>query len=50
MPDGTRHWPLAGLAEYREVAPIHQYQLIQHEINRIEVRLVTPRPFSDHAA
>ncbi len=46
MPDGSRHWPLAGLAQYRETAPINQYQLIQREIERIEVRLVTQRPFT----
>lgn len=40
MPDGTRHWPLTGFARFLEIAPIHQYQFIQHTRTAIEVRLV----------
>ncbi len=39
-PDGTRHWPLVGFARFRDIAPIRQYQFIQHDLERIEVRLV----------
>ena len=42
-PDGTRHWPLVGFAEYRDIAPVIQYQLIQRDLENIEFRLVVPR-------
>ena len=45
-PDGSRHWPLTGYKQFREIAPIRQYQFRQHEIDRIEVRLVTERPLT----
>ena len=40
LPDGRRHWPLVGFAEFRTVAPVVQYQLIQETHAMIEVRLV----------
>jgi phenylacetate-CoA ligase len=43
MPDGTRHWPLVGFRDFREIAPIRQYQLVQDGPESIEVRLVTER-------
>lgn len=43
LPDGRRHWPLVGFARYRGVAPVRQYQLVQHTREEIEVRLVTER-------
>jgi phenylacetate-CoA ligase len=39
LPNGDRHWPLVGLHRYRELG-ILQYQLVQHSVERIEVRLV----------
>lgn len=39
LPNGERHWPLVGLHRYRELG-ILQYQLVQHSLERIEVRLV----------
>ena len=45
-PDGSRHWPLTGYKQFREIAPIRQYQFRQHAVDRIEVRLVTERPLS----
>ena len=41
LPNGARHWPLVGLHQYRELG-ILQYQLVQHSVERIEVRLVIP--------
>jgi phenylacetate-CoA ligase len=41
LPDGTRHWPLVGFHSFREVGQILQFQLIQHDLERIEMRLVT---------
>ena len=45
-PDGQRHWPLTGYKQFREVAPVIQYQYVQHTPDRIEVRLVTERPMT----
>jgi phenylacetate-CoA ligase len=44
MPDGTRHWPLVGFHKFRDIAPVIQYQFIQHTRESIELRLVTERP------
>ncbi len=43
-PDGTRHWPLLGYKQFRDIAPISQYQFVQHAIDAVELRLVTDRP------
>jgi len=40
LPDGSKHWPLVGAHRYREVADIRQYQLIQHGVDDIEIRLL----------
>ena len=45
-PDGTRHWPLTGYKQFRDIAPVSQYQFRQHALDRIEVRLVTERPLT----
>jgi phenylacetate-CoA ligase len=44
--DGTRNWPLIGMHAFRDVAPVQQYQFIQHELERIEVRMVTESPLT----
>lgn len=41
-PDGTRHWPLTGMYGFRDVANIKQYQMIQHTVHDIELKLYTP--------
>jgi phenylacetate-CoA ligase len=41
-PDGSRHWPLTNFGNFRDIAPIQQYQMIQEDL-RIEVRLVAER-------
>lgn len=47
LPDGRRHWPSFPGAAWTEVAPVRQFQLVQHELNRIEVRLVCARPLQE---
>jgi phenylacetate-CoA ligase len=42
LPDGSRHWPLVGAHRFREIADIRQYQVVQHSLTDVEVRLVTP--------
>ena len=44
--DGSRHWPLVGFHRYDEVAPVRQYQLIQHTISDIEFKVVTDAPLT----
>jgi phenylacetate-CoA ligase len=39
LPNGERHWPILGMHRFREIAPIRQYQGIQHAIDDIEIRL-----------
>jgi phenylacetate-CoA ligase len=41
LPDGSRHWPLVGFARFEEVAPVRQFQLIQHTLGSMELRVVT---------
>ncbi len=45
-PDGTRHWPLVGFHQFRDIAPILQYQFVQHDLDRIEVKLVSGAPLT----
>ena len=45
-PDGSRHWPSLTVAVFLSELPIIQFQLIQHALDDIEVRLVTARPFT----
>lgn len=47
-PDGTTHWPLTGYKDYRKIAPIVQYQMVQHRLDELEMRLVTERPLTEN--
>ena len=40
LPNGQRYWPLVGLHRFREVTQVLQYQLIQHDLSHVEMRLV----------
>ncbi len=46
LPDGSRHWPQVGFADYRAIAPVRQFQLVQHSLALVEVRLVVERALS----
>ena len=46
LPNGDKRWPLTGSYEYRAIAPIRQYQLVQKSLEEIEARLVAERPLS----
>ena len=39
LPDGRRHWPVTG-REFGYLPEVRQYQLIQHSLEEVEVRLV----------
>jgi phenylacetate-CoA ligase len=43
LPSGARRWPLVGSNDYRGIAPISQFQLIQNSLEDIEVKLVVAR-------
>jgi len=46
MPDGTRHWPIIGSIKFRDVAPVQQFQFVQHDRENVEVRFVVESPLS----
>ncbi|MDQ4134135.1 MAG: phenylacetate--CoA ligase family protein [Actinomycetota bacterium] len=48
LPGGQRVWPLFGSREWGHIDAIRQLQLVQHEVDRIEARIVGPRPLSDY--
>lgn len=41
LPDGQYYWPLFYFQQFRNIARILQYQVVQHSLDDIEVRLVT---------
>ncbi|WP_131819267.1 phenylacetate--CoA ligase family protein [Sphingomonas jatrophae] len=44
--DGGRSWPYLASIDHRSIAPVVQYQYVQHARDLIEVRLVTERPLT----
>ncbi len=46
MPNGEKRWPFTGFAEYRKIAPVRQYQMIQRDRETIEVRFAIDRPLT----
>lgn len=39
-PDGRRNWPLTGFKGFGDIAPIRQYQVVQHAVDDVELRVV----------
>ncbi|MBX3661361.1 MAG: phenylacetate--CoA ligase family protein [Burkholderiales bacterium] len=46
LPGGGRRWPVIGPLPYRDVAPVRRFQMIQHSLEELEVRLVVDRALS----
>ena len=46
LPDGTRRWPNLAGPFYRDIAPVVQHQIVQHDLEHVEARLVVERPLS----
>ncbi len=46
LPNGRRHWPWFSHENLRDIAPVRQFQLIQHSLERIELRLACDRPLT----
>jgi phenylacetate-CoA ligase len=42
-PDGRRGWPLLGDMFYTEIPEIRQFQMVQHAVDDIEIKLVADR-------
>lgn len=50
LPDGRKVWPALELSEAEqatEMPPVQQFQLIQRTRSRLELLVVSPRPFTD---
>lgn len=45
-PSGDQVWPVVRPSYYSQIAPVRQVQMVQHEKDRIEVRLVVSAPVS----
>ena len=46
LPDGERCWPKFGIGEMLKIAPVRQYQAIQHSVQEVEFLLVMESPLS----
>lgn len=46
LPDGTRRWPNLAGPFYRDIAPVVQHQIVQHDLEHVEARLVVERPLT----
>lgn len=47
LPDGSRHWGMVGLHAFRDIAPIRQYQAVQHSLDAVEMKLVVDAPLTE---
>lgn len=47
LPDGRQHWPSFPAELWTEVAPVHQFRLVQRALDAIEVEIVAGRVLSD---
>ena len=45
-PDGTRIWPIFYGAKMNDIAPVRQYQFIQHTLTSMEFRCFTEQPLT----
>ena len=39
-PDGSTHWPNFGFRKFMQVAPLRQFQIVQHALDEIELKIV----------
>jgi phenylacetate-CoA ligase len=46
LPSGEAHWPNLAATFYRQAAPVIQHQLVQHDLEHLEARLVVERPLT----
>jgi phenylacetate-CoA ligase len=46
FPDGSRHWPHLPYEHFESAAGVIQYQIIQHELERLEFRCTVKNPMT----
>jgi phenylacetate-CoA ligase len=46
LPSGEAQWPNLAATFYRQAAPVIQHQLVQHDLQHLEARLVVERPLT----
>ncbi|MBL4574027.1 MAG: hypothetical protein JKY86_13285 [Gammaproteobacteria bacterium] len=39
-PDGSSSWPNFGFRKFMQVAPLRQFQIVQHTLDEIELKIV----------
>lgn len=39
-PDGSTHWPNFGFRKFVQIVPVKQFQIVQHSVDKIEMKLV----------
>jgi len=47
LPSGERSWPDLGIVKLQKIAPVQQFQVVQHSLEDIEVKLVLSHPITD---
>lgn len=45
-PDGSTHWPNFGFRKFMQVADVRQFQVVQHALDEVELKLVLGDPLS----
>ena len=46
LPDGRRRWIVPGSDRYTAIGPVRQYQIVQHSLEDIELRLAVDAPLT----
>lgn len=47
LPDGSKRWPNLGFREIMKIAPVSQFQLVQHALDKLELKLVVEPALSE---
>lgn len=47
LPDGSKRWPNLGFREIMKIAPVRQFQLVQHALDKLELKLVVEPVLSE---
>lgn len=46
-PNGTKAWPLFSDNKFRDIAPVRQFRVIQHTLDRLELQVAAERTLTD---
>ena len=47
LPDGSKYWPKIGSLEYRKIAPIKRFQVVQTDISTLELKMIIDNPLTE---